>query len=364
MRYAFLACAVVSLIAAPSGCSSQAFSTGPSADSACDQRAAALCERIGTCSADAVQVRYGDAATCQAEQKAACLNVLAASSTAATPTTTIACAAALPAVACADYNDNFLPTECQAQVGKLAMGAVCAFNAQCRSQFCGIGKYSNCGVCQDQPKVNDSCTNLTNCGPGLECVHKGTVCVSEASKAGDQCDLDVPCGSGFSCVGAKAATTAAVAVEGSCQPAVQTSGATCDPKRKTGPGCDVNKGLVCDPTSMTCIPIIVASVGQPCDANLTVCSSAATCVIATGTGAGTCVAPAPDGAPCDTANGPSCRTLSRCIVTGAGTSGTCELPIDNCGASTPHGTGGTAGAGGGRGGGGSGGSGIGGIAPI
>jgi hypothetical protein len=362
MKQALLGVGSFFALSAHFGCSSSAFTTNPSADDACTQEAAARCARTAACDVDAIQVRFGDAATCQAQQKAACLNMLSASSTAASPSAVIACANALPSVACSDYNENFQPTSCQAPVGKLAAGAVCAFNGQCRSQFCGIGKNANCGVCMALPSVNDSCADLASCGPGLECVNKGTVCVSEVTKTGDMCDADIPCAAGFSCVGSKAATATAAATEGTCQPAVSSAGAACDPKRRTSAGCDATQGLACDPTSMTCIAILIAAAGAPCDNNLTLCSSAATCVIPAGATAGTCVAPAADGAACDTANGPNCMSLSRCVVTGTGTAGTCVLPVDSCGASTPS-SGGASGTGG-AGDGGSGLLGLGGIAPI
>lgn len=331
MKYRFLASGFVALALALSGCGSSS-SSGLSADAACSKLADARCERVGTCNVDGIQVRYGDLASCQGAQKAACMNSLAASSTGATPTTASACADALPAVDCSDYNNNLLPAACQPAVGKLPAGAACAFSAQCGTQFCGIDKTASCGVCQPQPQVNDSCEHLTSCGAGLTCVAKGTLCVREDPKAGDACDADTPCGSGFSCVRSKAMTTTAAAVQGVCQPAMETAGATCDAKKKTSAGCDPAKGLTCDPTSMLCVAAVVASAGQACDDDLTFCSSAATCVIPTGATMGTCVAAAADGAACDTANGPSCLTLSRCIVTGAGTSGTCQLASDQCSA--------------------------------
>lgn len=365
MKYHFFASGFIFSALAVSACGSSS-SSGLSDDAACAKLAAARCERVGTCNADGIEVRYGDLATCQSAQKAACMNSLAASSTGATPTTANACADALPGVACSDYNNNLLPVACQPAVGKLAAGAACAFSAQCQSQFCGIDKNASCGVCQPQPQVNDSCASLDSCGPGLTCVAKGTVCAAENPKVGDICDADTPCGSGFSCVGSKAATATAAAVSGACQPAVASAGAACDSKKKTGPGCDPAKGLTCDPTSMLCIAAVVASAGQACDGDLTVCAAAATCVIPTGATMGTCVAPAADGAACDTANGPGCLTLSRCIITGTGTSGTCELAIDKCGAGTAAGAAGASAvsSGGASGAGGAGGSGGSGITPL
>src|SRR5580698_2774718 len=112
MKYRFFASGFVFVALAASGCGSSS-SSGLSADAACAKLADARCERVGTCNVDGIQVRYGDLGTCQSAQTAACMNSLAASSTGATPTTVSACADALTAVDCTDYNDNLLPVACQ-----------------------------------------------------------------------------------------------------------------------------------------------------------------------------------------------------------------------------------------------------------
>lgn len=310
---------------AAAGCAS-AGPTGPTPQQACADLAAALCTQLATCASDAVPIRFGDEVTCKAREAASCANSLTAASTGATPNSVEGCAHAFPTVSCPDLINNTLPAACQAQVGKVPVGGACAFNAQCGTQFCAVVRNTNCGVCAAQPNAGESCVDLSSCGPGLKCVNGNTICAAAGTTAGAACDKDNPCGAGFSCVGSKAAAM----TMGTCQTAADTLGAACDPKRQTSAGCDQNAGLACDPTSKTCAALQLADVGAACDNAVTVCTAGASCVIPTGANAGTCVAPPADGQPCDTASGPNCLNLSRCIASGTGTSGVCMLPVDSC----------------------------------
>lgn len=300
--------------------------TTPSAERACTDEAVARCTKFDSCGTNAIAVRFGDQATCQAREQESCVKALAAAGTSATASSTEDCATAFPSISCTDYLNNTLPAVCQARPGQLALGAACAFPSQCQSRFCGIPKNGACGVCAALPAVGDSCADLTQCGPGLKCVDNGMTCASVTSSTGDTCDKDDPCGAGFSCVGAK--PNATPAVQGSCQPAVQTLGAPCDPKRQTGAGCDPDLGLGCDPTSMVCVAVMVAAPGEPCDGSLIVCSGSGGCSIPTGATTGTCQAAAADGVACDTASGPGCLNPARCVVAGTGTAGLCGLLTD------------------------------------
>jgi hypothetical protein len=307
------------------GCGSDAPATAAmTADLACQDVASARCARLDACGTNTVHLRFGDSATCVSRQKMSCLEGLSATSTGATPDTVEACAKALPSVTCNDLFNNTVSSTCQAQIGKLGTGEACVFNGQCRSQFCATAKNALCGECMAQPEGGDSCASLTSCGPGLKCVNQGTVCASEVTQTGDACDRDDPCGSGFSCVGARPAAM----MQGTCQPAVTLAGASCDPLHQTGSGCDPNLGLVCDVASSVCVAVTVVDAGRACDATAIVCSASGTCVIPTGASLGTCVAAAADGAVCDTSLGPDCMNLSRCVVMGTSTVGTCTLPSD------------------------------------
>jgi hypothetical protein len=316
--------ALLALLAAPIGaCSSS--TPGLSAEQACTDLAAARCKQLDACGANLIAVRFSDLATCLSREHSACMASLTATATAATPETTEQCTLALPDEACSDFLNNNTPGACQAPPGPGALGAACVFNGQCASQFCGIGKNAACGTCQDKPAAGDSCSDLSGCGPGLKCVHQGTVCADVNTTSGESCDKDNPCGAGYSCVGAVAATMTA----GTCQLAVSSVGAPCDPKKKLGPGCDPNLGLVCDAQASVCVAIQFVEPGATCDSAEHVCSSGASCVIPMGQSIGTCVPAAADGAACDTVAGPDCMNLSRCVVSGgAGTAGICAMLSD------------------------------------
>jgi hypothetical protein len=306
-------------LAALAGCGA----TTPNADRACADMAAARCKEIQRCESNAIATGFGDLPTCQAREHDSCVKALAASGTGVSPSSTEDCANVFTSISCTDYLNNTLPPVCQAKAGALAMGAGCAFPSQCQSRFCNIPKNGACGSCAPLPAVGDSCAQMTQCGPGLKCVDGGMTCASVASTTGDTCDKDDPCSAGFSCVGAK--PNATPVVEGTCQPAVQTPGAPCDPKKQTSAGCDANLGLTCDATTMTCVTITVAAPGSPCDGASIVCGGGGTC----STGATQiCMAAAVDGTACDTVNGPGCLNPARCVVSGTDTTGLCALLTD------------------------------------
>jgi hypothetical protein len=295
--------------------------TTPSASKACADMASVRCNKVDSCGANAIAVRFGDLATCQAREIESCTNALAAPGTSATPTSTESCADAYASVSCTDYLNNTLPPVCQPMPGGLAPGQPCAFPSQCQSRFCGIDKNAACGVCAPLPALGGSCAHLTSCGPGLKCVDGGVTCAEETTSTGDPCDKDDPCGAGFSCDGAKAST----GVAGTCQPAVTSPGAPCDPKRQTAPGCDANLALACDPISLTCVAVTLAAPGAPCDNSLIVCGSGASCSIPAGATSGTCLSALADGVACDPTSDTACLNPARCVVSGAAATGVCGV---------------------------------------
>jgi hypothetical protein len=118
---------------------------------------------------------------------------------------------------------------------------------------------------------------------------------------------------------------------GTCMQAGTTVGATCDPRTRTGPGCEGALGLYCNAMMLKCASETFAAANAACgtnttDGSVTGCSGGGQCVGATATAMGTCKAPAADGQACDTTNGPPCLAPARC-VTGGGTAttGTCQL---------------------------------------
>lgn len=292
-------------------------------DQACAASAKARCQRRDACTNNLSNVvQFGDEATCEAREKLGCIASLGAPGTGATPATVDGCTSAIPSESCTDLLDNNPPPACLPAIGKGAAGASCLFDAECQSTYCAVQKGSACGTCAALPKAGDSCSATGGCGRNLACPSSTEVCVTRAGLSGP-CNAGNPCAHGLMCVGA---TKTAM---GTCQNAAQTVGASCDPKQKTLPGCDKDLGLFCDPTTMKCSNAAPAKAGEPCgelSSGVAYCTGGATCQLAAGTKAGTCLAAAADGAACDPNNGPFCQTPAHCVVAEGGTQGTCRLP--------------------------------------
>jgi hypothetical protein len=284
---------------------------------ACADGAFARCSRLQTCSPSAVQFRYGDQKTCETLFADVCLEVNAAPSTGATTTTVEACAQAIPLWSCGDYlfSQN-PPPACQRQDGLRANGAPCGLGQQCQSAFCSIALGQMCGTCAPAPQPGDSCANLTDCGPSLNCIPASLKCEGYV-QMGSPCTPGLPCAADLACVGYNAQSGAS----GTCQPEVVTGGDACT---FLGAGCDVFKGLSCNAQTQTCQTAQVVGAGAACGlvANQeTYCLASGSCV------AGACQAAASVGEACDVVKGPSCINLSRCVVDAdGGTSGTCRIP--------------------------------------
>ena len=290
------------------------------ADEACTRIAQDRCTRLQACSASDLTRRWPDVASCEQREKLACTEALAAPKTANTPSTTDACAAALAAEDCPAFLAAVdPPTACVVQHGPFAAGAACSFAAQCATGFCAVAAGALCGTCAPQPMPGDSCANQ-GCGQTMVCV-AGTQQCEVPVASGAACSSSIPCAQGLACVGG---TT------GTCMAEGETVGAACDVRRLTAPDCDAAAGLACDRSSNTCVMQPLAPAGATCGEITTVftaCMSGATCVRAAGSTTGTCIAPAADGAACDSVSGPGCLFPARCVPSAAGASaGTCQLP--------------------------------------
>ena len=298
---------------------------GMTAAQACADNAHQRCTRLQTCSATELQIRYGSESACEMGEKSSCMLTLAEPSNGKTVADVEACAQAFAVWDCTDYlNGQKTPPACVQRTGPFANGTTCAVSGQCQTGFCAIAPGAGCGTCTAVPPADASCAPLTVCGPGLTCTSDTKSCVALAAQ-GAACGKGAPCGAGLSCVGANATTN----VMGTCQRAVETSGATCDPTLKTGPGCDRNAGLVCNGSSKTCQPVVLASAGQSCGyvtPQTAYCSADGVCVGASGANPGTCTAAATAGAACDTASGTSCISPGRCVGSSGdgGITGTCQ----------------------------------------
>src|SRR5690349_550234 len=89
-----------------------ACTSSPTPQSACAEVVSARCQRLAACSPADLTKRYGDEPTCEARQTLSCLASLSAPDTGATPSTVIACADSLPAVACADFLNGDISDAC------------------------------------------------------------------------------------------------------------------------------------------------------------------------------------------------------------------------------------------------------------
>jgi hypothetical protein len=287
-----------------------------SAAQACADNAHQRCTQLQTCSATDLQLRYGTEGDCETRETSSCVMSLAEPLNGNTPTAVEACANAYAGWACDDYlNDVNVPVACRQQLGPVANGGGCAIDGQCVSGFCALAPGNACGRCTALPHVGASCAQLIGCGPGLACTTDTVECAAFAIR-GEACGSGAPCGVGLSCEG------------GSCRDAADTMGAACDPTLQSGPGCELDLGLVCNSMSSTCQPVVIAATGQPCGDvgdQAAYCQVGSSCAGSSSTTPGTCTAAAADGAPCDLVAGPACLIPARCIGAGNGaTSGTCQ----------------------------------------
>jgi len=317
-RSATIALAVVGVVA---GCSSSdSGSPSVTADEACTQLVAALCDKIQSCAPAYMTLGYGDIAACKTRAMIDCKSDLSAPSTAATPSDTVACANVAKTASCAALFDNDTPAACLPKPGGLEDGKPCAADAQCKSGFCGLDTDKElCGLCAAKPTEGAAC-NRGKCPAGLQCSRKST-CAKVVAEGG-ACDDSKPCASGTSCYMAKCVKNAA-------------AGATCDDALVKGPACDGFQGLAC--LGNKCQKITLVAAGQPCGLefdgtavkSFTLCEKNGWCK-GLDTAAkppvlkGTCEAAAKDGDPCVAdatfLKGPGCLEPAECVA------GKCTLP--------------------------------------
>lgn len=313
---------VVSLLASGGSlffaCSSSS-SSSVTAAQACADVAAARCQIVQQCNPQGLLNTYGDLTACESTQAATCVTTLAAPDTANTPAHTEGCAQATPSQSCDDYFLGIEPAACTPPAGPFDAGSACAVSGQCATSYCLIPKTAACGTCAAAPGLGDSCLN-NSCGPGFLCDSASFLCVTPVSASG-ACNDSSECAPGLTCIGN---TNSAL---GACV-ALATQGASCD-IADGGSRCDSHFGLYCNTEAgKICAVVATASASQQCgtvDGGVIDCLADSFCQKPVDTAAGTCVAPAAEGAACDTANGPICAVPSRCVLTSAGgTTGTCQ----------------------------------------
>ncbi len=309
----------VSAVVASSACSGSNGTANVTAGQACADVAAARCQKMQSCNPQGIVNTYGDLTTCEATQSATCVTNLAAPQTANTPSRTEECAQATPGETCSDFEVGNLATPCMPPVGPRASGSPCAVSGQCATAFCLIEKTASCGVCAAAPAVGASCAN-NGCGPGLVCDSATQLCATPVASGGT-CDDSSVCTPGLTCV------VPASADAGTCVPLATSVGAHCD-VTDGGARCDGRLGLYCNvPEGRVCDHVGNAAATFACgtiDGGVIDCTAGAFCQRPGTSRSGICIAPALEGKPCDTVNGPTCIAPARCVLSSAGgTTGTC-----------------------------------------
>ena len=301
---------------------------------ACATVAKAFCDKRVACSStiNATGVGiirlYGTMAECLTRQALQCSSAFHAPGSGHSLATEQQCVTAFATFSCTDFFANSIPAVCEPP-GARVNGAACAFNAQCKTDFCTGERNAQCGTCAPQSAAGDSCAS-TDCGRGLACDSTSTTCKTPGA-SGDSCDSNDDCGYGLVCL-----TSAAAGGAGTCETAASTVGAACG---GTMAVCDGTQGLFCAGAvgAKKCIATTFVGDGAPCGpmtAGSFAGCTAGGCYTAKGlAGAGetgTCKVNAADGAACDSVTGPGCEVPARCVL-GNGTAGTCKVPAGVCG---------------------------------
>jgi hypothetical protein len=321
-------------------------SDGGAAAKACADQANALCTLRSTCSSFNIALNFPDESSCETRVAAECVANLGAAGTGQTPAGVEACAAAYPGETCTNYFDGNPVTACVPPAGTGKTGAPCGASAQCASTFCAISEYQVCGTCQPLPVAGATCQVQADCGRDLACAVPANAtsgkCAAWGASGGACLTGVAPCGYGLACVGDDVSTMAM----GTCQASGETVGAACDGKRATAANCNGALGLTCIPTAKgsavgTCQKIQLVTAGTACGnigaapiTGVADCTGGGLCakpLTDAGTPAtmGVCVAPADDGAACDSdpTKGPPCLSPAKCVPSAAGgTAGTCTVP--------------------------------------
>jgi hypothetical protein len=288
-----------------------------SAEQACTDLAGAVCTKVSECATPLFNEVYGNVATCQSRQAAACQKGLALPTNGDTPGFAEDCSKSYATATCTNVLQNTQTTACtRTTFGTVGDGGACGTDGQCLSGKCQTDSTTGCGKCIEPLGAGQTCQSTSDCQSGLTCVVTATnptasTCVAPAA-SGKPCSNTspvTPCQSGLLCV------------SGTCT-APLAAGSACDPKASQ---CDAASGYWCTPVGTRCVPVLYAAAGQPCGydsttGDLTACSGGGgggllgACMnIDKTTGKGTCAGAAADGAPCDNTNGPFCMPPALCL---------------------------------------------------
>lgn len=156
---------------------------------ACTDLATATCERYAACAPLAARAGPGEGATCVAALREHCLRTTGIGGSTRTVEAVSACAGATRALACPTFLARY-PEVCDPLPGALGVGAPCAFDEQCATQFCARQADTACGTCIPPRVAGASCVGGA-CGGGLAC-NTANQCTRPGA-LGEACGPNVPC---------------------------------------------------------------------------------------------------------------------------------------------------------------------------
>jgi hypothetical protein len=290
----------------------------PTIDEACNQYATSVCNALGTCGSLALQLFYGDNATCVTRQTLSCTTDQMASGINRTTTTIVTCAQEVSGASCTDVLAQNFPSACQVTPGTVPNGGSCGSSWQCQSTHCEKPGAA-CGTCTARQPASGSCTSDDGCNVGLVCANKKCVVPGGAGAPCD--DNNSPCRGDLYCSG-----TGTGPGNRTCATLVEVGGSCAD----NSSACDLTNGAGCNPITKTCALVAIAKGGEPCgivSGTLTLCVEGDACPNLTAANpTSVCASPAEDGAACGTAApGHNCTPPATCQMT------LCRLPsADSC----------------------------------
>ena len=277
----------------------------PTVAEACGQFASTLCSRLNGCAPYAMQIFYGDTATCMSRVTLGCMRDLEVPDTMQTTTDMAACARDANNSTCDDLLANVFPASCQIKPGARLDGEGCGSSWQCQSTHCEKTT-GDCGVCAPRAGAGGACTVDGGCTLGLVCAAQR--CATPGASGG-ACSAMAPCRANLTCSATSNTCITPLALGASCA-------------GDTG-ACDLRQGVSCNFLSLApkCETVAAAKGGQPCgivNGTLTLCIALNACPGATLTAPGSCLAPASDGM--------MCNDMIHCLPPASCVGGLCRLP--------------------------------------
>ena len=218
------------------------------ADSACADYAEARCKREKSCNAFFFAAQWGTEPECEERMSIGCADRFSAHGTTWKPDNLAECAVELGDASCDDLQLGILPSSCQASPGTLGKGTACAYDDQCETGFCKKGSTGGCGSCKEHAKEGGSCSQDTDCTPGLACV---SYSCRALGRIGDDCGGSKLCMFGLVCDG------------GTCS-AGAPAGSPCGQEPGLPDPCDQANGVFCDALLMSCRKVEVVPTGSDC----------------------------------------------------------------------------------------------------